>query len=284
MKRYMPTIFLCCVSMYALMLVACSVIPTDRNLRCEPIEGLEPATSAKMIFLGELHGTNEAPKFAGELSCNLVARRSAMLFAIEWPADMQSAFDKFFEQPTLANRSELLSHPFFALASPDGRTSVAMFALIDRLRELRANGAVVRIVLFDKSFRTQTSNDEREQILANNLRALRDTLPSNSKILVLSGNVHSRRVRGTPWNAEFESAAYRLRDLAPITFDMAYFDGTAWVCLANGECGAKPWSGNAPETTAQSKVSSFKLHSQSGSHHGTYFVGKITASRPYATK
>jgi hypothetical protein len=274
-RRWYSWLCLC----VAICFAGCSTRVPSTNVVCLPVQGFDKALGFSLIFLGELHGTSEAPAFAAELSCNLAKNGSSLVFAVEWPSDMQSLFDQFLDAPTAAHRRALLSHAFFSSSSPDGRSSEAMFTLVERLRDLRASGMKIQVALFDKPLERRVLNDEREQILATNLQMLHDGLPLGGKLVALTGNVHSRRVRGTPWNADFESAAYRLRHLRAVSFDMAHLGGTSWVCLASGDCGARPWLGNVDAESLHA-IYALKIDSQSMTHDGSYFVGKITSSPP----
>ena len=71
---------------------------------------------------------------------------------------------------------------------------------------------------------------------------------------------------------------YLLRDLRPMTLNVAYDAGEAWVCDAG--CGPRPLRGNAVALGIVSTSPMIALDSDVDGHDGYFYVGKLTASAP----
>ncbi len=102
-------------------------------------------------------------------------------------------------------------------------------------------------------------------------------------LVVLTGNFHSRVVRGTRQNPNQEPMGWALRDQLEedrvVALDVAHTGGTAWVCLDSGGCGAHAMRPRGPAGTDITWNDS----SEQTSHHGWYHVGALRASRPART-
>ena len=96
---------------------------------CAPPDGAgrlweNPAT--RFVFVGETHGTAEAPAAFAELVC---ARSTAgpVVVALEMPAVMQQDLDQWFASDGGSEaRDILLAHDYWGLDHADGRSSAAI--------------------------------------------------------------------------------------------------------------------------------------------------------------
>lgn len=182
------------------------------------------------VILGEIHGTAEVPALVGVVLATVVARGGPVLLALEIPSSHQQQLDRYLDgDGTHGEREALFAHRFWDFR--DGRSSVAMLGLLDRVRQLRADGHAVAVLAFDVA---DPGNPARETVMAQNLaEALRRA--GQTPVLVLTGNLHARRVIGSPFDPTLELMAWQLREFEPLTLDVRAPTGSAWVCAP--ECG-----------------------------------------------
>ena len=222
-----------------------------------------------ILWFGEAHGTEESPRFIGEVVAHAAARGRVQL-GLEIPRDEAAPLDAYLRSDGgPAARAALIEGAFWQWQ--DGRSSHAMVALIDRMRGVDA----VELVAFDiRSDDAASDAGTRDRAMADFLEGARDP---DATLVVLSGNVHSRCRRGVPWDPDFIPAAAHLveRGLRITTFDVVSAGGTYWGIVGDDfrkgvqpnfeHPGGEPWTlGPARDDT----------------HHATYHVGITVASLP----
>ncbi|ROP73794.1 hypothetical protein EDF74_3229 [Stenotrophomonas rhizophila] len=192
----------------------------DRNESGTACESVPSGRSdlPRILVFGEIHGTAEAPRFVADWICNL-ARSSPVIVGIEHPSSEQAALDSFMSTKALEPaRGILVESSFWTRDSQDGRTSIAMYAMLDRLRELRQSGADVTVVAVGSS--GFGGGDE----ITDNLQAL--SRYSNAKIVTLLGNAHARKA-----GAEGRDGVSRQMFDEPYrALAFTHSGGTAWAC------------------------------------------------------
>lgn len=245
---------------------------------CETPTGVDLLPQTGIVVFGEIHGTTEAPKFVSRVACASAQTGRRVIVAIEWPRDLQAHLDEFFISHV--SNPNALRRAAFVATNEDGRASNAMLSLIDDAVSMRLSGHSVSVVAFDVDASSKPNADEtRDREMANNLRAI-VSQNSDALILVLSGNIHSRKGRGTPWNSELEPMTFLLRDLKPVSLNIAYDDGAAWVCSGDGKCGPRQFKGSARFLDLTPKSAMMAIDSRVEAHDGYFYVGKLTASAP----
>jgi uncharacterized iron-regulated protein len=106
-------------------------------------------SEAKIVMLGDMHGTHETPRLAAELACIFARTGTPVTLAIEMPNDEQAALDAYLASDGKdAARSALTTRTFWR-NSRDGRGSVATLAMIDRIRTLRQKGVPLALLAID---------------------------------------------------------------------------------------------------------------------------------------
>lgn len=142
---------------------------TDARLCALPFTFPAAATEARIVMLGDLHGTHETPQLAAELACALARSGTPVTLAIEMPHDEQVALNAYLASDGGdAARGALIARPFWQLRR-DGTASVATLEMIDRIRALRQRGAQLSILAIDASRSdlarppTNTITPEQEQ-------------------------------------------------------------------------------------------------------------------------
>lgn len=137
---------LACAIAGSFSLTASSAAARDCGANLDALPQVVERPALQYLFLGETHGTAEAPDFFGDIACQLSDRQ--LLVAVEWPAENQVILDAFMAEPDPDQAlSILLRAP--ALLRPDGRGSKAMIDLLRRMWRLKNGGRWVGLVAFD---------------------------------------------------------------------------------------------------------------------------------------
>jgi hypothetical protein len=150
-----------------------------------------------------------------------------------------------------------------------------MLRLIGNLRDEK----IVRVVCFDPA--PVPTAQARDEQMAVRLAAAAAKYP-RAKLVVLSGNVHSRLEQGTHWDQTYKPAAFELAKKIPaiVNFNLKYESGTIWACMDEKPCGenrvtGNPWPGKSPYYIG------IAAKPEEG-HMGTLFSRRVTASPPAA--
>ena len=222
------------------LLLAMPALGADQ---CEvPVEIPQRVLDRQIVIFGELHGTRETAEFTGEYGCLLAQDQAEVILALEIPEREQSAISKYLG--TLGSPDDmrsLLKGEFWNRpeSRQDGRSSQAMARLIDRVRELRATGKRISIAAIDG----QRAGLKRDDSMAMIVRDLIQAKPL-ARVIALVGNVHAFKDRGAFFDSSYESFAFLLADLNPLTLNIIPKQGSAWVCIER--CGPSkitpyPW-------------------------------------------
>jgi hypothetical protein len=270
-----------CLSLLPSLLAAQAAAPPPA---CRAIRGIESLLKpGAVVMLGEMHGTNESPAFLSDTVCHAIRAGLQVTVGLEVPREEDGRVAAFVESAgTAADRTALLAGPFWQDAYQDGRRSEAMAQLIEQLRRLRKDGGKVRVLLLDIA--KFSSNQERDQAMAARLREAIGASPTDL-FLTLTGNVHNRTVRGTPWVANYEPFGYLLtQGSGPagtrlISLDVSHTGGAAWICTNDKaeDCHSRPLRG---EGQGQDLAVVLGEAADANGYHGRYNVGTLTASPP----
>ena len=255
----------------AIALVACGGKQTVKPHACDtPVGGLDAHLKAgAILWFGEMHGTEESPRFVGDVAC-AAAKVARVQVGLEIWHDEQPRFDAYLaSKGTAADRDALIGGRFWQQA--DGRSSQAVVALVERVRVLRNAGAKIDFVLFDDPIAN------RDEAMAKLVMKLRD---DKAIFVALSGNVHSRKKKGTEWDPNLvPTVAHLVEAKLPVTtFNVSSRGGTMWACMSTPDhepvCGEHPNADNGPGTPWTLGPP------REDAHDGVYFVGETKASYP----
>ena len=242
---------------------------------CAPIEDVEKVLDRKIIFVGELHGTNESPRFVASLVCALLKRGGEVILALEVPVDYQSDIDAAMKEPdAVAAAARLQRMAFWDAKMQDGRRSTGWLELLESAARLKREYPGLGFVAIDAPVGVRVADIDGHMA-----ERIREAAQANPKatIVALAGNLHARRQPGTPWNKDFKGAAYRLRDLDMIALNVHFSAGTAWNCTREG-CGVNPVSRETP--TGRKQVPRIELTPGDEPYDGKYELGEVTAALP----
>ncbi|OJH38596.1 hypothetical protein [Cystobacter ferrugineus] len=248
------------------------------------IEGMERLLQpGALVLLGELHGTKEIPRLMGDLVCQAAGRGVGVSVLLELSAENDPSFEAWLSSAGQEqDRQRLFSTREWRSPYPDGRTSVAMFEMLDRLRVFRRLGWRVRV--FGAS--VDPRHESRDESMALGVRRVREEAPQDL-ILVLAGNNHTRvDVR--------ESMGGHLRTwgLTMTSLNVTASRGTLWTCRGP-TCGEESVELNVPDGKPRLDLTPKALHAKANdgvlswehpAFHGSLFIGRITASPPAGTR
>jgi hypothetical protein len=258
------------------------VVTRNDDIECGvPILGLgKVARPGNVVLLGELHGTQQVPHFIAQSVCQAAVQGVPVTVGLEIPDVNQERLQAFVaSEGKEQDWAKLMESPFWRSPYPDGRNSDAVAYLLESLRKLRGQGLDVAVFAFD---RPPLEGDAREEAMANTVLEVVGKSQKRA-VLVVSGNLHPRQVKGLPWNPDYRPMGLRVADVFPNVYslDIAYDSGTAWICAVSGEqkldCGVKPAKGQ--DNGERYFVHLFNGRNKQG-YHGIFYVGAVSASLP----
>lgn len=216
------------------------------------------------LLIGEMHGTRETPWIAGQVAAEIAAGQPVLL-GLEMPSALQGGLDRYLASDGgAAARERLLSAPWWTRKIQDGRSSRAMFDLIERLRRLRSQGLDIEPICF------AGRGDYAERLL----RA-HEQQPARH-LLVLVGNYHARITGGS--DPEAMSMADELGMLQPFSLAVGARAGEAWNCMRDG-CGLHEAGNGQPGADEGVTLSRFAVPEQ-GNWHLVVRLPRFTGSAP----
>ena len=237
---------------------------------------LEKAVGHRLLLVGEIHGTAEVPTLIGEMAAHMAAGEHALLVGLEIPRDEQKRIDAFLDSAgTGDDRAKLLQGKFWTRDYQDGRSSVAMADLLERLRQLRLKQHV-DVLALDLVPGAVTDGDARDRGMAERLTDALDAKPE-ARSLVLAGNFHTRVQKGAPWDENHGFLGYRLRQFDPYAVEIMGIGGSVWICT-----GADTESCKARDIPASEREAGINLDDEVNErgHHGLWLLAQTTASTP----
>lgn len=194
-------------------------------------EYLKPGAT---LLIGEMHGTEESPQFVRDVACSALRADHKVTLALEIPSQEGPRLQEFLRD----GQTEFVDGPFWTSSFQDGRRSIAIRRLIETVRIWREQDYPVRLLTIDEP---DAHGEQRESAMAHNLAA---DIEKHKKdvYVVLTGNIHSRLLRGTPWNSDYAPMGFTLANLVEadtslVSLDPYYYEGgKAYVCTED-DCG-----------------------------------------------
>ncbi|MFZ6816382.1 hypothetical protein ACO0K3_18070 [Undibacterium sp. Rencai35W] len=244
---------------------------------------------SRLLMFGEIHGTQEIPRFVGRVVCELATGKKArpVVLIMEIASEEQTIINAYLNSDgTYNDERNLLSGPFWSRSMQDGRSSIAMFELIKLIRELRYAGASVNLVAMDLDANDWAIvvaekgdvGNMRDSIMARNIQSAQKKY-SDATIVTLVGNYHidkqvhqSGKTKRVPLGSHLVSSGV-------VTLDVVADGGMAWICTGQS---AEPTC--APSMVGKKRRVSGSLaviETELGANpDGSYFLGATTASPP----
>jgi hypothetical protein len=229
---------------------------------------------SRLTLLGELHGTSQIPDFVGAYVCNLASKVRSVALALEYEEEEQPLIDAYLASDGgIKARRALLRKGRWAvpIQNQDGRTSKAMFALLEGVRQYNKTEPT-------RSIKVRAISGPDDASMSRNVRAL--ALENQSvHIVALTGELHASTGKGNVFDPAAEPMGYLLRDLLPISLVAEYDEGMAWNCFGAGKCGPHLSLSMPIERGARFSIS-MRPPSERPGFDGSFYVGKIEASMP----
>lgn len=237
---------------------------------------VERATDHRVLLIGEIHGTAEAPMAVADLAQQMATDERPLIVGLEIWRGEQSAIDRFLDSAgTSDDRAQLLASEFWTREYQDGRSSVAMVELLDRLRAL-ALKAKVRVLAFDEDPAADLTGAARDKAMAARIARALDDEPE-AHALVLAGNFHTRIQESAPWDPEHRFMGHHLIEYQPYSIEVMGVAGSAWICTSAevDSCKAR----EMPENSIQPGLTLGDEIGERG-HHGVWWLPSVSASAP----
>ncbi|MEM7375699.1 MAG: hypothetical protein AAF587_44310 [Bacteroidota bacterium] len=197
--------------------------PVQDKLPCSTIHGLDSLLRpGRIILLGEIHGTQEAPAYVGQMACHMLRKQIPVIVGLELPREEESVVRAFLQsEGSEADQLNILQLPFWAKEYQDGRTSQAMFDLLETLRQFRTVGGEIDILLID-----HPSSDNRDIAMAARIIQTAKEAPA-SMMVILTGNLHSIIYEDSGYMGSYITAA--LGKDRVLSLKQTFTGGSAWV-------------------------------------------------------
>lgn len=206
---------------------------------CAPVDGFEGVLARpglRYLLVGEIHGTAEAPALFGDMLCAAAGDRPVVV-GVEWPASSQPMLDAFLAADDEATAlAALMRAP--AWDRPDGRSSQAMRALLEHVRQLRLGGRSISLLAFDHEIPTPGTSDVREAAMADRMRQAAAGRP-DALVAVLTGWGHADHEGFLSLQPPVRSMVQHLPRAETASVFIARPGGEAWMSSGAGE--AQVW-------------------------------------------
>lgn len=247
---------------------------------CDPpprAETIWARRDIQYVLIGETHGTVEAPYVFAELICAAAATGKRILVGLEFSESARTAFQKYLaSEGTMADISSFLSgSDWFDMVrqSADGRTSIAMWKMIERLRVLRAKGMNISLTTFIRPIRGETQTSY-EVGMARSLQEAASFMAYDFTI-VLVGNLHARSTTFDPGGQNsFDPMAMHLPQKSTLSLLAISSGGEAWNCRL--DCGPARTDGSPDGASSRVEIRS----DIRAGYDGVVAIGPISASPP----
>lgn len=242
---------------------ACPAIPGTDAL-------LQPGAH---IILGEMHGTQQIPRFVGDVAC-AAANLGAVRVGLEIPVEEQQRIDSFIASKgdDGARKALTLGSRFWSEPFQDGRRSQAVAALLESLRQLHQRGADLRVLAYD------AGGADRDSSMAKQLLSAFAAEPT-ARFVVLSGNLHARKTAGQ-WKQRFMAAQLVEHGVKLTTLDAHYGMGSAWICGGPKPDNCGPGVIGSSTVTPATAFSIVVGASKDGAYDGHFEIGTPSFAPP----
>jgi hypothetical protein len=242
---------------------------------CSPVPGADALLwkpSVQVVWVGEMHGTSEAPAAFGDLVCDALAHGKTVTVGLELARGSQAAIDAMLGTGDLeAAERQLLATPNWHLFF-DGRSSRAMLALLAQLRELRRQHPSLRAIAIENPWENTPS--AKEVAVSDGVKSAMKRGPEDV-LLVLTGNTHA--MKHSPM--AYPTAASLLPSADVVSLLVTARGGQSWQMTGMG-CGAQPGGTRDKDNTRTFGVYPDTSYMKYG-YDGVFSLGTATtASAP----
>lgn len=245
---------------------------------CNAISGWEQVTQNKklrFVVLGEMHGTKEMPQIFWDAVC-LTSEKRRVVVALELPETGQAALDSFLASDGSLNaKGAFLATDFWTSKFKDGRSSEAMFRLIDDLRVAYQAKKIAAVVAFQP---VRTAGPDANQAYEKQMaEIIQKGTPKGAMAVILVGNIHAMKTEFVRPSMRYLPMAGHLPKRETLSFDIQSDGGSgAWACTGPSLCGPITF-GRAPVTFERGLK---RTSDKSSPYDGQLFLGAATTASP----
>lgn len=260
---------------------AVAAAPTAECPRTLTLPARLAPREGRVLMLGEWHGTNELPRLAGDLLCAVAGSGLETRLGLEMPWTDQDRIDAFLHSDGgLAARDALLSGSKL-WGFNDGRSSTAVYDLLDRARLMVLRGVKVSVFAFDIT--ASDGWDGRDGKMAAAVAKDLSAHPSAAYVISV-GNFHARTARPSDASTPpLMGGALKARGLDIFSLDWAGPAGSAWYRNPAGQTGVGPVGpynmSKAGQLEAGQVIELFEAPSPQG-FDGLYHASALTPALP----
>ena len=250
---------------FAAAILACASASAAESVT--PVTGLDPFfVSGSTLLVGEVHGSAEIPQLLWSMACNFARAGAPIVVGMEIPSLEQAGIDRYLASSGSAgDRKQLLDGAFWSSEFKDGRSSEAVFGLIERIRAARHRGVSIDFQAVVDS----TPGGDYDAAIARGIERVRGR-NRDAVLIVSAGNNHTR--------VDTVAAAggiLRQRGISFTSLDVVTGGGTVWGC--GDGCKVHDFdSGHAPSRTWHVDMTPIAGRIWDG----TIFIGRVSASPP----
>ena len=253
---------------------------TAAILACSPPDGTTGLLDRpeRVIVVGEMHGTAEVPAAFAQMVC-AASERGPVVVALEMGEAMQPVLDRLIIASDATQASAILAGS--PMTNPrindDGRSSEAMFDMLESVRQLKASGRDIGFHVFQPTSRStppRLGQSWSELAMAQNIAQAVYDRPE-ARIMVLVGGFHARKTIYPRWIEIGLPAAAHLPASETLTIKVAQQGGTHWGCSTEN-CGVQP--SMTSEDPGPRGI--FLNRTDDGAYDGVLSLGPWTASPP----
>ncbi len=269
------------LAILAFVSMSVSCFSSDRT--CETPVNIPSVVAAinkeKLIFLGELHGSNEMPAFLVSLACYYVQSGERVLIALEMPDDQNNALASFLKSPSddIANiaLSSLRMNKFWSRKG-DGRQSRAMLTAINNFRGISQKYSLdlIGVDLPIDDYNNEKIAITRDQYMAKNIESYMQT-NRYDRIIFYAGNNHTRLTKRKNIDSP---VAYYMKKSKPFSIVLSFKIGELWACT--NKCGIHKFEYNKNNSAPENVF----VHRDANDFDGIVYFKLVTASQPALKK
>lgn len=250
---------------------------TDRNVCKADINTASLDSKRRILVFGEIHGTQEGPKYVSDVVCSLLKQGLPVNVALEFPVDQEDKILDYLKSIGDKRSSQaLLMAPFWHRPMQDGRSSAAMFKLIDNLRRLSQSHPRLSVHAIEPVPQANEPPGRRDAAMAENLSKLASP---DGYVVALVGNIHASRAVGTSFDPSYHPMGSMI-ERPFYTFEFTSPGGSYWACTP--VCGVV--NEPAPPKTISERTTTLSISSRTKGYDGLINLGPVTSSPPAIAK
>jgi hypothetical protein len=230
--------------------ILAAMAPTKLPADCGAASLIRLIDARKDVYLGEIHGTEQAPALVACLAQHAMRGQLSekLIVSLELPENARDLNGAFWHQTS------------------DGRSSWAMWNLVRQLLQHEKEG---QVEIRWQDGRNEFPNNDRERYIGESL------LESSKRglLIALSGNLHSSKAP-MPFAPGVRPAGMYVGSSAVHVFIDSVSGGSAWYCSQT--CGTQNVNGTVIAGAAPGAI----VDGLDVNHDFIFFVSEFTASPP----